>query len=32
MAATAMSVIPVILLLLLFGRRVVELLQFSGLK
>lgn len=32
MAATAMSVIPVILLLLLFGRRVVESLQFSGLK
>jgi multiple sugar transport system permease protein len=32
MAATAMSVIPVILLLVLFGRRVVESLQFSGLK
>jgi multiple sugar transport system permease protein len=32
MAATAMSVVPVILLLLFFGRRVVESLQFSGLK
>jgi multiple sugar transport system permease protein len=32
MAATAISVIPVILLLLFFGRRVVESLQFSGLK
>jgi multiple sugar transport system permease protein len=32
MAATAMSIIPVILLLLFFGRRVVESLQFSGMK
>ena len=32
MAATAISVIPVVLMLLFFGRRVVESLQFSGLK
>jgi multiple sugar transport system permease protein len=32
MAATALSVIPVIVLLIFFGRRVVESLQFSGLK
>jgi multiple sugar transport system permease protein len=32
MAATALSIIPVILLLLFLGRRVVESLQFSGLK
>jgi multiple sugar transport system permease protein len=32
MAATSLSIIPVILLLLFLGRRVVESLQFSGLK
>jgi multiple sugar transport system permease protein len=32
MAATAISIVPVVILLLLLGRRVVESLQFSGLK
>ncbi|WP_342236871.1 carbohydrate ABC transporter permease [Inquilinus sp. OTU3971] len=31
-AATVLSIVPVIVLLVLFGRRVVESLQFSGLK
>lgn len=32
MAGTVLSIVPVIVLLVLFGRRVVESLQFSGLK
>lgn len=31
-AATVLSIVPVVVLLVLFGRRVVESLQFSGLK
>lgn len=32
MAATALAVIPVLVLLMLFGRKVVESVQFSGSK
>ena len=32
MAATALSVVPVIIMLIFFGRRVVESLQYSGIK